>query len=98
MNVRSDVKFAAAEVVGAAALLAALFGHILLMWSERVSGVGLFLIPATVIGYALFTYLSRRRSSEKGYWILYAVKIAFVVCLLISAPLISRFAARLVNG
>lgn len=91
-------KFAAAEILGIAALLAALFGHLLLMGGERVSGAGLFLMLITLIGYLIFTRLSQRNRSAKVYWIFYAAKIAFTAFLLISAPLVSRLAARLVNG
>lgn len=90
----SDRKFAAAECFGIAALAAVLLGHLLLMGSERVSGVGLFLIPITIAGYLVFTWLSQRRPLSKQYWIMYACKIAFIVLPLLFAPNISR----LVNG
>lgn len=95
---KSDWKFAVAEIFGIAALIAALFGHLLLMGSERVSGAGLFLMPITIAGYLIFTWLSQRNKSAKAYWIFYAVKIALTAFLLISAPLVSRLAARLING
>lgn len=91
---RSEWKFAAAECFGIVALMAGLLGHFLLMGSERVSGMGLFLIPITIVGYALFTWLSQRRPLSKQYWIMYACKIAFIVLPLLFAPNISR----LVNG
>lgn len=90
----SDRKFAAAECFGIAALVAVLLGHLLLMGSERVSGVGLFLIPITIAGYLVFTWLSQHRPLSKQYWIMYACKIAFIVLPLLFAPNISR----LVNG
>lgn len=93
---RSEWKYAAAECFGVVALLAVLLGYSLLMGSERVSGVGLFLIPITVVGYALLTWLSQRRPLSKQYWIMYVCKIAFVALTLLSAPLISGLVRRLV--
>lgn len=93
-----DLKFAVAEIFGIAALISALFGHLLLMGSERVSGVGLFLMPITIAGYVIFTWLSRSRPLSKRYWVMYACKLAFIALLLLSAPFISSLAARLVNG
>ncbi len=93
-----DVKFAVAEVLGVAALLLALTGHLLLMGSEIVSGGGFILIFISIVGYLVLTWLSDRRSSEKAYWILYGSKIAFIAALLLSAPLISKILAWLING
>lgn len=95
---RSEWKYAAAECFGIVALISVLLGHLLLMGSECVSGVGLFLIPITIVGYAVFTWLSQRRPLSKQYWIMYACKITFIGVLLLTAPLISTLTARIVNG
>lgn len=94
----SDRKFAAAECFGIAALAAVLLGHLLLMGSERASGVGLFLIPITIVGYVVFTWLSQSKPLSKQYWIMYACKIAFIVLPLLFAPIIGGLVQRLVNG
>lgn len=94
----NGVKFAVAEVLGVAALLMSLLGHLLLMGAEKVSGAGFILMLVSIVGYALLTWLSCRRSSDRAYWILYGSKIAFIAALLLFAPLISKALARLVNG
>lgn len=96
MNMKG-AKFAAAESFGVIALLAALFGYILLMGAEIVSGgAGLILMPITITAYLLFTWLSQKRPTQRGYWIMYSAKIAFAVGLLLLSPVIDRAITSLV--
>lgn len=95
---KRDAVFAIAECLGVVSLLAVLFGYIAAMGGYRISGVGLFLMPITLFAYLLFTWLSQRRTTAKGYWIMYAVKMSFMVGLFLLAPVISGIMARLVNG
>lgn len=97
MNMQG-AKFAFAEVLGVVALLASLFGYLWAMGSYRINGVGFFLMPITVAAYLLFTWLSQKRPTPKGYWIMYSAKIAFVVGLFLLSPVIGRGIAYLVNG
>ncbi|MDE7229348.1 MAG: hypothetical protein K2N56_02605 [Oscillospiraceae bacterium] len=87
-----------AEIIGVIALLGILLLYIAAMGSYWISGVGLFLMPITVVGYMLFTQLSQKSSSAKYYWIFYAVKILFMIGLFLLGPVISDVMARLVNG
>lgn len=97
--IKRNARFAVAEALGVIALLAALFGYILLMGAEIVSGgAGLILMFVSITAYLLFTWLSQRRPTTKGYWIIYAVKIAFMIGLFLLSPVISRVLAKLING
>lgn len=87
-----------AEVFGVIVLLAVLYGYIIAMGSYRISGVGIFLMPVTVLVYTLFTCLSQNRATQKGYWIMYAAKFVFMIGLFLLSPLLSVIMARLVNG
>ncbi len=79
-------------------LLAVLTGYLWAMGSYRISGVGVFLMPISIAAYLLFTWLSQRRNTQKGYWIMYGAKMAFIFGLFLLSPFISRLMARLVNG
>lgn len=97
MNIKG-ARFAFAELFGVFALIAVLFGYLAAMGSYRINGVGFFLMPITVAAYLLFTWLSQKRPTARGYWIMYSAKIAFVIGLFLLAPLIGSGLARLVNG
>ncbi len=92
------VYFAVAEGLGVVSLLAVLTGYLWAMGSYRISGVGVFLMPISIAAYLLFTWLSQRRNTQKGYWIMYGAKMAFIFGLFLLSPFISRLMARLVNG
>lgn len=87
-----------AECFGVIVLLAVLYGYIIAMGGYWISGVGIFLMPITVLVYTLFTCLSQNRIGQKGYWIIYAAKLVFMVGLFLLSPIISHIMARLVNG
>lgn len=93
-----DVGFAAAECLGVVSLLAVLIGYLWAMGSYWISGVGIFLMPISIMAYLLFTWLSQRRNTKKGYWTIYAAKMVFIFRLFLLSPLISRLMAQLVNG
>ena len=76
-------------------LLAVLYGYIIAMGSYRISGVGIFLMPITVLVYTLFTCLSQNRAAPKGYWIMYAAKFVFMIGLFLLSPIISHVMASL---
>lgn len=86
-----------AECFGVIVLLTVLYGYIIAMGSYRISGVGIFLMPITVLAYTLFTCLSQNRTGQKGYWIMYAAKFVFMVGLFLLSPIISHVMARIVN-
>lgn len=88
----------AAEAFGILALVFCMIAYFAAMGGYWISGVGLFLMPITVMGYMLFTQLSQKSSSAKGYWIMYAAKFAFMIGLFLLGPVISDVMARLVNG
>ena len=90
--------FAVAETFGVFALLAVLVGYLYGIGSYRINGVGVFLMPITIAAYLLFTWLSQKRPTPKGYWITYSAKLAFMIGLLLLSPVIGRVIAGLVNG
>ena len=90
--------FAVAETFGVVALFAVLIGYLYGMGSYLINGVGVFLMPITIAAYLLFTWLSQKRPTPKGYWIMYSVKIAFMIALLLLSPVIGKVIAGLVNG
>lgn len=87
-----------AEIMGVIALLGIMVLYLAAMGGYWISGVGVFLMPITVGGYLLLTELSQKRPTAKGYWIMYAAKIAFMIGLFLLSPVISDVMARLVNG
>lgn len=91
-------KFAAAESLGVITLLAVLFGYLYGMGRYWIYIDCIFLMPVTIVAYLLFTWLSQKRPTPKGYWIMYSAKIAVVVGLLLLSPVIGRVIAGLVNG
>lgn len=91
-------KFAFAETFGIIALFAVLFGYIYGMGRYWIYVDCIFLMPVTIVAYLLFTWLSQKRPTPKGYWIMYSAKIAVVVGLLLLSPVIGRVIAGLVNG
>ncbi len=93
-----DLGFAAAECLGVVSLLAILIGYLWAMGSYWISGVGVFLMPISIIAYLLFTWLSQRRITKQGYWIMYAAKMVFLFGSFLLSPLISRLMEWLVNG
>ena len=90
--------FALAEIFGVIALFALLFGYLVAMGSYRINGVGIFMMPITIAAYLLFTWLSQRRPTVKGYWVVYGVKLAFMAALFLLSPFIGRVLALLING
>lgn len=96
--IKRGAGFAVAESFGVVALLAVLFGYLYGMGSYRINGVGIFLMPITIAAYLLFTWLSQKRPTQRGYWIMYAAKITSVIGLLLLSPVIGRVIAGLVNG
>lgn len=96
--IKRGVSFAAAESLGVVVLFAVLVGYLYGMGSYLINGVGVFLMPITIVAYLLFTWLSQKRPSQKRYWIMYSAKLAFVIGLLLLSPVIGRVLARLVNG
>lgn len=90
MNMQG-AKFAFAELFGVLALLAVLFGYLYAIGSYWIYyNIGIFLMPVTIVAYLLFTWLSQKRPTPKGYWIMYSAKITFVVGLLLLSPVIGR--------
>lgn len=87
-----------AEIIGVIALLGIMVLYLAAMGGYWISGVGIFLMPITVAVYALFTQLSQKSLSAKGYWIMCGAKIAFMIGLFLLGPVISDVMARLVNG
>ena len=90
--------FAFAEIFGVIALFAVLVGYLWAMGSYWINGVGIFAMPITIAAYLLFTWISQKRPTLKGYWIMYGVKIAFMIALFLLSPFIGRALAGLING
>lgn len=97
MNMQG-AKFAAAESLGVITLLAVLFGYLYGMGRYWIYIDCIFLMPVTIVAYLLFTWLSQKRPTARGYWIMYSAKLAVVVGLLLLSPVIGRVIAYLVNG
>lgn len=95
---KRGVWFAVAETFGVIALPGILLLYLAAMGGYRISGVGIFLMPITITGYLLLTWQSQRRLTAKGYWIMYAAKILFMIGLFLPGPVISDVMARPVNG
>lgn len=95
---KRGVGFVIAEALGVIALLGILLLYLAAMGGYWISGVGIFLMPITIAGYLLFTGMSQKRQTAKGYWIMYSAKIVFMIGLFLLGPVISDVMARLVNG
>lgn len=89
----NGARFAFAEVFGVLALLTSLFGYLWAMGSYWINDVGFFLMPITIAAYLLFTWLSQKRPTARGYWIMYSVKLAFVIGLFLLSPVIGNVLA-----
>lgn len=87
-----------AEVFGVLTLLTVIWCYIAAIGGYIISGVGLFLIPISVVVYEIITPLQfALKIPQKSRWIMFVSKIAFIIALLLLSPLICDLAAWLVN-
>ena len=100
MKNRFSVGARIAEIIGALVLFAVAVLYMAMTGGYIINGVGFFfLLPLSLAVYFVVTIVQFLPStSSKTRWILYAVKLVFVVALLLLSPMISDFTARAVNG